>query len=94
MLRGQSWIFICSFVILAIAITGICLAVTPVAAAALQNNSTTNAGTLDTTLHTQGSNSASPPAAQTTSQPSADTCLLCYSPSHTLLSRLSEWMGK
>jgi len=83
--RGQSWIIFCSFVILAVAITGICLAVTPVAAAALQNNSINNVGTLATTLHTQEANPAPAPAAQTTSQPSADTCLLCYSPSHTLL---------
>jgi hypothetical protein len=93
MFREHSWIFICWFVILAITITGICLAVTPAAAAAPQISSITYSSSLATTLHNQDTHQAAP-AALTSSQPSTDRCLLCYSPSHNLLSRLSEWMGK
>ena len=93
MSRGQDWIFVCSFVVLAIAITGVCLAVTPVAAFATQVNHFTYNGALATTLHNQVTNLNALPA-QTNSRLSADVCLLCYSPSHVLLSHLSRWMGK
>jgi hypothetical protein len=95
MLGRQSWFIICSFVILAIAITGICLAVTPAAASALQNTPVTYNGTLATNMHTEEVDLNAPPLeAQVTTRPAKDTCLLCYSPSHTLWSRLSVWMGK
>ncbi len=90
---GKGWIFICSIIILAIAITGVCLAVTPVAASYPQANSIPYSGSLATTLHDQKPAPASLPA-PTSSKPSADSCLLCYSPSHNLLSRLSGWMSK
>jgi hypothetical protein len=93
MLRGQSWAFICSFVILAIAITGICLAVTPVAASFPQVNSNPYSATLATTMHDQGPDPETSPALAS-SQPSTDGCLLCYSPSHNMLARLSGWMDR
>jgi hypothetical protein len=80
-------------VILVIAITGVCLAVTPVAASFPQTNSIPYTSTLAITLHDQEP-APVPSPASTRSQPSADDCLLCYSPSHNLLSRLSGWMGK
>jgi hypothetical protein len=91
--RGKSWVFICSFVILAIAIMGICLAVTPVAASFPQSNPVPNRATLATTLHDQAPRPAALPAL-TSVQPSTDSCLLCYSPSHNLMTRLSGWLGK
>jgi hypothetical protein len=93
MLRGKGWVFICSFIILAIAITGVSLAVTPVAAYFPQANSIPYSSTLATTLHDQES-APLPSPALSSSQTSTDGCLLCYSPSHNLLSRLSGWMGK
>ena len=93
MFRSQSWLIICSFVILAIAITGICLAVTPVAASALQATPIASRSDLATNLHTEKTGlNAPPPVAQMNTQPSTDGCLLCYSPSHILLTRLTNWM--
>ncbi len=93
MLRGKSWVLVCALVILATAITGVCLAVTPVAASFPQTNSMPYNSTLATTLHDQEPVPAPSPVS-TSSQPLADDCLLCYSPSHNLLTRLSGWMGK
>ena len=97
MLRQKSLIVFCSFIILAVAIMGVCLEVTPAAAAAVQNASIPNSGNPATNLHGQAQGAglnAAPPAGQSTSQPLAEKCLLCYSPSHNLLSRLSMWLGK
>ena len=93
MLRGKNWFYILSLAMLVISITGICLAVTPVAASFPQVNSNSYSSTLATTLHNQGPEPAVSPV-PTSSQPSTDGCLLCYSPSHNLLARLSRWMGK
>jgi len=94
MSRGKSWAFICAFVVLVIAITGICLAVTPVAASFPQTTtSTPHSNTLANTLHDQGPALVGAPS-DSSLQPSADACLLCYSPSHKMLARLSGWMGK
>jgi hypothetical protein len=91
--REKKWFFIFSLVILVISITGVCLAVTPVAASFPQANSIPYAGALATTLHDQGPDPTAVPA-PASSQPSTVGCLLCYSPSHNLLTRLSGWMGK
>jgi len=91
MSRGKSWLVICSFAILAISLIGVCLAVTPVAAYATQFSPTTFAGSLATTLHDQGVNLAGlPPVSPISTRPLADSCLLCYSPSHHLLNHISE----
>jgi hypothetical protein len=65
------------------------LAVTPVAAYVPQPFPFpfTYVGGVATTLHTQEADLAKPPLAG--SHPTADSCLLCYSPSHNLLTRLS-----
>ena len=93
MFRGQTWIIICSFIILAIVFAGVFHAVTPVAAFTPQINAITVSGSLATNLHDQGNGLQTTPA-QMNFQPSTDGCLLCYSPSHNLLSHLSGWLGK
>ena len=91
--REKKWFYIFSLVILVMSITAVCLAVTPVAASFPQVNSNSYRSTLATTLHDQGPDPAASPV-PTSSQPSPIGCLLCYSPSHNLLTRLSGWMGK
>jgi hypothetical protein len=93
MMRGKHWVYIFSLVILIITITGVCLAVTPVAASFTQNNPAPYSSTLATTLHDRGPDPAAAPSVAS-AQPSTDSCLLCYSPSHKLMTRLSGWMGR
>jgi hypothetical protein len=95
MSKGTAWTALSFTIILAFAMTGVLVAVTPAAASVAQNAPFTYGMTPATNLHTSGVE----PAVITlvspfTSQPSADVCLLCYSPFHALLTRLSEWMGK
>ena len=93
MLRGKVWFYILSLVILVISITAVCLAVTPVDASFPQTDPNSYRSSLATTMHGQGPSPAAAPVS-TSSQPSTVSCLLCYSPSHNLLMRLSGWMGK
>jgi hypothetical protein len=95
MSKGAAWTVLSFAIILAFAMTGVLAAVTPAAASGTQNTSFNYGMTLATNLHTGGVTPAdTTQPSPLTSQPSADGCLLCYSPSHTLLNRLSEWMGK
>jgi len=81
--------------ILAFAMTGVFVAATPAAASVAQNTLFNNGMTPATNLHTSGVQPAEPElASPLTPQPSADGCLLCYSPFHSMLVRLSGWMGK
>jgi hypothetical protein len=92
-MRGKNWFYILSLVVVVLSISAVCLAVTPVAASFPQVNSNSYHSTLATTLHDQGPDPAASPV-HTSSQPETVGCLLCYSPSHNLLTRLSGWMGK
>ncbi|MGD0004627.1 MAG: hypothetical protein ABSE06_10405 [Anaerolineaceae bacterium] len=95
MSKGAAWTILSFAIILAFAMTGVLVAVTPVAAYVAQNTPFTYGMTPATNLHTSAVTSADTTlASPLISQPLAESCLLCYSPFHTLLTRLSEWMGK
>ncbi len=95
MSKGTAWTVLSFTIILAFAMTGVFLAVTPAAASRTQNTSFNYEMNPATNLHTSQSEPADTMlASPLTSQPSADGCLLCYSPFHAWLTRLSEWLGK
>ena len=95
MSKGTGWALLSFTIIIAFALTGLFLAVTPAAASGTQTTSFNYGMNPATTLHSTVVEPADTTlASPLASQPSADGCLLCYSPFHSLLTRLSGWVGK
>ena len=95
MSKGTAWTALSFTIILVFVMTGVLMAVTPAAASVAQNTPFTYGMTPATNLHSSEVQPADTTLASPfSSQPSADVCLLCYSPSHVLLNRLNGWMGK